>query len=143
MEFLWKTGSVFGLGILELWAGIPAGFALGLPPWLTGLAAGAGSVLGALLVILLGDRLRNWILRKRGKEKSEESRMHRIWNRYGVAGLGLLSPLLTGAPLGAALGVAFGASPRRLLAWMSIGIAAWSVILTTLAALGVSVFHQG
>lgn len=143
MEFLWKTGSVFGLSILELWAGIPAGFALGLPPWLTGLAAGTGSVLGALLVILLGDRLRNWILRKRGKENSEESRMHRIWNRYGVAGLGLLSPLLTGAPLGAALGVAFGAPPRRLLAWMSIGIAAWSVILTTLAALGVSVFHQG
>ena len=141
MELVWKAGSVFTLGILELWAAIPAGFALDLPPLLTGLASGAGSVLGALLVILLGDRLRIWILRKRGKEQSRETKMQRIWNRYGVAGLGLLSPLLTGAPLGAALGIAFGASPRMLLAWMSLGIAVWSVILTTLAALGVSVFH--
>ena len=141
MEFLWKTATVAGLGTLELWAAIPAGFALGLPPVVTGLASGAGSALAAFLVILLGDRLRNWILRKRGKEKAEDNKMHGIWNRYGAAGLGLLSPLVTGAPLGAALGIAFGAKPRSLLAWMILGIAAWTLLLTTLAALGISVFQ--
>jgi hypothetical protein len=75
------------------------------------------------------------------KAGGRASRMTRIWNKYGIPGLGVLSPLITGSPLGAAIGISFGADPRKLIIWMTIGIVFWSAILTTAAALGVNAFN--
>jgi hypothetical protein len=137
-----KLISVFAIGVLELWGAIPAGFAFQLHPILIATASALGSTASAVLVILLGDSLRTWILRHRGGKAGKHSgRVRRIWDKYGVIGLGLLSPLITGAPLGAALGVSFGASPRRLLLWMVVGIVVWSAILTTAGALGIAQFE--
>ena len=136
MELIVKFITVLGLGIIELWAAIPAGTALNLHPLLNGLASGLGAILGAVLVIVLGDRLRNWLLKKRQKKQDPNSRIYRIWQKYGIIGLGLLSPLLTGAPLGAAIGISLGASPKRLILWMSIGIVLWTILLTILSTLG-------
>lgn len=136
-----KFITTLGLGILELWAAIPAGLAMGLHPVLTGFASGAGAIAGAALVILPGARLREWILLKKAGPGKEKGRIYRIWDKYGIVGLGLLSPLLTGAPLGAAVGISLGASPGRLFCWMSVGIFLWTVLLTALGALGVAVFR--
>lgn len=66
---LWvKLFTVVGLGAVELWAAIPAGFALRLHPVVTGIAAGGGATLGAFVVILLGERLRA-----------------RLWRRFGIS----------------------------------------------------------
>lgn len=144
IDFLFKLISVLGLGILELWAAVPAGLALGLHPILVGVVSALGSTISAMAVILLGDRARNWILRKRGGhgETGKTSRARRIWDRYGAMGLGLLSPLLFGAPLGAAIGVSLGADAHRLLLWMGIGIALWSVLLTAGGVLGLAGVDQ-
>lgn len=72
MELVVKFITVTGLGIIELWAAIPAGTALKLHPLLNGLASGLGAIIGALLVIIIGDRLRNWLLKK--KEKKQENK---------------------------------------------------------------------
>lgn len=139
MEVFLKFATVVGLGIIELWAAIPAGLALGLNPLLTGLASALGSILALIFVVLLGDRIRNWIIsrRKQKKVKEENSSIERIWDKYGVIGLGLLSPLITGAPLGAAIGVSLGAPPSRLILWMVIGIVVWAIILTLVSTLGI------
>jgi|SRR5665648_39829 len=139
MEVSLKFATVVGLGIIELWAAIPAGLALGLNPLLTGLASALGSIVVLLFVVFLGDRTRNWIIsrRKRKKVKEENSSIDRMWNKYGVIGLGLLSPLITGAPLGAAIGVSLGAPPSRLILWMVIGIVVWTIILTMVSTLGI------
>lgn len=65
-----------------------------------------------------------------------------IWNKYGIIGLGLLSPLLFGAPLGAALGIGFGVPRYRLLLWMSIGIFIWSIFLTVSGFFGLMSFQS-
>jgi len=138
MEILLKVLTVFGLAAVELWTAIPAGLALDLHPVLIGVVSAAGAILGVVVILVLGERVRSWLLRKRGGEKRQHGRIYRIWVRYGVVGLGLLAPLLTGAPLGTALAIAFGAPTGRLLLWMSVGIAAWSALLTTAAALGLA-----
>ena len=138
MDILLKVLTVFGLAAVELWAAIPAGLALDLHPVLIGVVSAAGAILGVIVILVLGERVRSWLLRRRGGEKRQHGRIYRIWVRYGVVGLGLLAPLLTGAPLGTALAIAFGAPPGRLLLWMSVGIAAWSALLTTAAALGLA-----
>ncbi len=143
MELFIKLITVAGLGIIELWAAIPMGTALKLHPLLNGTASALGSIVGAVLVIVLGDRLRNWLLKRRGRGKEQEKngQIYRIWDKYGVIGLGMLSPLLTGAPLGAAIGISLGASPGRLIFWMSFGILVWTIILTIISTLGFEWFQ--
>jgi membrane protein DedA with SNARE-associated domain len=134
--------SVTALAILELWVATPLGFVLGLHPLITGIANIVGATIGVFIVVFTGERLRNWIL-KHHKSKNEEKKpslIQRIWQKYGVIGLGLLAPLLTGAPLGAALGIALGAPAKKLLLWMSLGIILWTVILVLLGVAGVEAF---
>ena len=72
----------------------------------------------------------------------EKSRLYEVWNNYGVIGLGLLSPLLLGAPLGSAVGIALGAGKKRLILWISIGILLWSVGLTLAGFMGFLAFEN-
>jgi hypothetical protein len=139
VEILLKVLMVLALAAVELWTAIPAGLALDLHPVLIGVVSAAGAILGVLVVLVVGGGVRARLLRRfGGGEKRQHGRIYRIWVRYGVVGLGLLAPLLTGAPLGTALAIAFGAPAGRLLLWMSVGIAAWSALLTVAAALGLA-----
>ena len=142
MEVLIKFITVASLGILELWVAIPAGTALKLHPLLNGTASALGSIIAAVLIIFFGDRLRAWLLRKKEKDEKKKGRIYKVWEKYGVNGLGMLSPLITGAPLGAAVGIALGAPPRRLMIWMSIGIVIWAILLTTISTLGFAIFQD-
>ena len=141
MSIIIKLLTVIGLGIVELWAAIPAGIAFGFPPVLTGIASAVGALIAAALVILLGDKIRKRLLKKMNKGEKSKGRIYKIWDKYGVIGLGLISPLITGSLLGAAIGISLGAVPKKLMIWMSIGIVAWAAILTTIGTLGVAGFH--
>ncbi len=134
--------AVAGASVLELWAAIPLGFALGFHPVWTGVLSAIGSMASAFIVVLVGGPLRNWMVKRwdRKRQSGKPGKMKAIWDRYGVAGLGLVSPLITGAPLGAVIGVSFGARAGRLLVWMCVGIVVWSVILTALVHYGVAEF---
>lgn len=136
LELAAKIVTVIGLGVMELWVAIPVGTALSLHPVVNGFASGLGAITGALLVIMIGDRVRRWLLKGKDKAREDKGWIYRIWEKYGVIGLGMLSPLLTGAPLGAAIGISLGAQPKRLLFWMGMGIVVWAVLLTAACTLG-------
>ena len=142
MDVITGTLLVFGAGILELWAAIPLGLAINLNPVLIGIASAVGAILAAFLVTAVGDSIREKVIKWRyGENKDlEDSRYYKIWNKYGIVGLGLISPLLFGAPVGAALGVALGSDKKPLLIWMSIGIVIWSAALTAAGYLGLMSF---
>lgn len=142
MELAAKIISVTSLGVVELWLAIPVGIALKFHPLLNGFASGFGSIMGATLVIFFGDRFRNWLLKKKEKKQNGKGRIYKIWEKYGVVGLGLLSPLITGAPLGAAIGITLGAPPKRLLFWMSTGIVVWTIMLIIIGIYGFTVFGK-
>jgi hypothetical protein len=133
---------VFALGMIGLWEGIPAGFVLRLPPVAIGAASGAGSLSATLLVLVLGDRLRARLVRPRadGDGAPKERAIDRVWRRYGIIGFGLLAPVLTGAPLGVALGLLLRAPAARLLFWTVLGLVLWTVLLTVAGALGIAGF---
>ncbi|MBI3976786.1 MAG: small multi-drug export protein [Chloroflexi bacterium] len=122
--------------MVELWAAIPAGLALQLDPVVTGVSAAGGNIAGSAVVGLLGERARTWLILRRGRGQSRHhGRLSRIWRRYGIVGLALAAPMVTGAPLATALGMALGAPMRYLLAWMALSIVFWSVVLTAAAVL--------
>ena len=132
--------TIIALGAVELWAAIPAGLALKANPVVVGVAAAVGAMLGVLVVVLLGEPVRHWLAgRHRGeRETGSQGLIRLIWDRYGVVGLGLLAPIVTGAPLGAALGLALGVPSGRLLFWMFAGIVIWSAVLTLVGVLGMA-----
>ena len=135
-----KLLTVLGLAAIELWAAIPAGLALRLPPVAVGVTAALGAMLSSAAAVLLGERVRAWLMTRHGGRKGQgrSGSIQRVWQRYGVIGLGLLAPLLTGAPLGAAVGLALGAPAGRLLFWIGLGTILWSVAITTAGALGLA-----
>jgi len=55
MDYIMKLLTVFGLGAIELWAAIPAGFVLQLHPLETGVAAATGAVLWSAVFTLAGS----------------------------------------------------------------------------------------
>jgi hypothetical protein len=142
MKLAWKLLTVFALGVAELWAAAPAGAVMGLHPLLVCGVAALGAVAGGAVVILLGERVKAWMGRRRKGEQLEKKRglLFRIWLRYGVIGWGLLAPLLIGSPLGAAFGLVLGAPPRRLLVWLVVGSILWSIVFSALSALGWRLF---
>lgn len=142
MDILFKFLLVTGIGIAELWAAIPAGIALNLHPVLNGFASMLGGIIGILLVAVIGNRLRDWLLRNKNKKDKPKGKIYVIWEKYGVVGLGILAPVLTGALLGKAIGMTFGVPKGRLIMWMSIGVVLWSIVLTTLASMGFAGFEQ-
>ncbi len=143
MDLIINIMAVFCASVLELWLGIPLGFVLNLNPILIIIISSAGSISSAFIVIILGESIRKRFIKWRYGDKSiKKGRIYNIWHKYGIIGLGLLSPLFFGAPLGAALGVGLGASRYRLLLWMSIGIVIWSIILTIAGYFGLMSFNQ-
>ena len=129
--------SVAAIAIVELWAAIPAGIAMGLPAPLVWTATVCGALTGIAVVVFAGDRLRTWLVARFGHGGARPGgRLRRLWDRYGVIGWGLLAPLLLGAPLAAAIGVALGAARSRLVFWLGVGAVAWTTVLTVVALLG-------
>jgi hypothetical protein len=133
-----KLLSVFALGMVGLWEGIPAGFALRLHPLMVGALSAAGSSSATLLVLLMGERVRARLIRRREEAEGapRERMIDRVWRRYGIIGLGLLAPGITGAPLGVALGLFLGAPVGRLLFWALLGVLLWTVALTVVGIFG-------
>lgn len=130
-----KLLSTFALGALDLWVGIAGGLALGLPPLVSGIAATAGGLAGAVLVTAAGERLQSWLY-GRGWLSRRRKRIERVWERYGIYGVALQAPMITGAPLATLVALSLGAPAKRLLFWMSVSVVIWGAALTGSVALG-------
>lgn len=130
---------VFALAILGLWAAIPLGFHLKLHPVPMAAAAACGAFVGAALAIFLGDGVRRLIFwRIRGKDQAQGGRMSAWLVRKGPWAIGLLGPVLIGPVFAALLAGAIGLPRAFSLMLLAAGIMFWTVVVTALAAFGLT-----
>lgn len=131
---LFKFLTVAALATFEIYAAVPAGFAFNLSPLHIFLATAIGGLSGTFLSAFLGDKIKTFIARfKKPKPKAPKTGMvHRIWEKYGVIGLGLLGTITVGAPASVAVGLGFNASIKKLLIWCSIGVLTRSILFTAI-----------
>ncbi|MFQ3567712.1 MAG: hypothetical protein SNJ59_12010 [Aggregatilineales bacterium] len=134
-----KVASIFALAFFSFWPAIPAGLALNLSPIVTIAVTSLSYASGAAVVIGVGGRVRAWALRRlgRGLVERDQTFIRRVWDRFGVVGLGLVAPVTIGAQIGAAFGIALYTRPRPLFFALSAGGLLWSILLTGLISLGV------
>ncbi|MFC7231408.1 small multi-drug export protein [Saliphagus sp. GCM10025308] len=136
----WQYALVFALAatpLLEILVVIPLGVALGLDPVVVAVTAFTGNVLPIYGIVLAADRVASWLeSRRSGEPSARRKRAIRIWNRYGLPGLALLSPVTTGVHLAAVLALSLGARGRDTLAWMTGSIALWTVLITLVSVVG-------
>jgi hypothetical protein len=137
---LLKLLSTAAAGALDVWVGIITGMALGLSPALSGAVSIASALVGVTLVVAAGGRLQHLIYRSHRLARRRE-RIERAWKRYGIPGVALQAPLLTGPLLATVLALSLGAPPRPLLLWMLASVVFWGAALTGAAALGLSIFR--
>ena len=139
MADLPRIASVFGVAFLSLWAAIPTGLALGLTPVTVATTTAVSYASGVLLVVLVGKPVRIWLMKRLRIKTTRDSNspIWRAWERFGIAGFGLLAPMLVGAQGGAVIGLALGVPPRRLMFWMILGGVVWAAIITVIVVAGV------
>ena len=134
-----KTLTVAGLATFEIYAAIPAGFAFGLSSWTIFFASVSGGLIGVFVAAFLGDKIRAFFYKnKPAKEKQNKHPMiHRIWNKYGIIGLGFLGTFSVGAPVSIAVGVGLNANLKKLLTWCCVGVITRCVLFTLVGYYGV------
>lgn len=153
---------------LEVLFVVPAGILAGLPPVETAVVGAAGNIASLVPLVIGGDRIRTWWRRRRdrrtsttgptagptaGRSVSDATTTHvpdgetgrggrarRLFDRFGLPGLALLGPLLTGVHLAALVGLAAGSLRRPTLLWMMGGVVLWSALAAVATVVGLEAF---
>lgn len=134
-----KILTVAGLATFEIYAAIPAGFAIGLSAWTIFFASVSGGLAGVFVAAFLGDRIRALFSKKKpAKEIAQKKHpmiLH-LWNKYGIIGLGFLGTISVGAPISIAVGVGLNANIKKLVTWCCIGVITRCILFTLVGYYG-------
>ena len=137
-----KIFTVAGLASFEIYAAIPAGFAFGLSPYVIFLSTVAGGLAGVFVAAFLGEKISKFFSNKKKiEEKKPKTGLgHRIWEKYGIIGLGFFGTMTVGAPASIAVGVGFNVSLRKLITWCCIGVITRCLLFTAIGHFGLQLF---
>lgn len=120
---------------------IPGGILLlGLDPVAVGAVALVSNLLPTLGLVWGWERLSAWWERRNGRplgsagKRSERGR--RVFDRFGLPGLALQGPIISGIYLAVAIALGLGAARRAVVLWSAISIGLWSVLLSVGSVLG-------
>ena len=141
---IFKILTVAALATFEIYAAIPAGFAFGLSPWIIFLASAVGGLVGVFVVAFLGERIRAFFNKNKKKDAAAPAEKHpmmmRIWNKYGIVGLGFIGTVTVGAPISIAVGVGLNANLKKLVTWCCIGVLTRCIVFTLIGYYGLQLF---
>ncbi|GAB3048913.1 small multi-drug export protein [Virgibacillus ainsalahensis] len=125
---------------------IPVGILRGLSPFWVMLLAFVGNLATVLPVIIGFEKMKIWFAKrqeKKGKAPSKRNeRGKNIWNKYGLPGLSLLGPILTGIHIAAFIAMSLGAEKKSSIFWMTLSLAVWTLVFGIGTMLGLDIFLQ-
>jgi uncharacterized membrane protein len=125
---------------------VPLGMLWGLPPIGVSIVAFIGNFLLILVLGVFFKQIDKW--RKSRKLKKgiknptkKEKRSREIWEKYGIPGLALLAPIFVGTDIAAIIALTFGSSKSRMVGWMTISLAFWTIIFAVGSVYGFSLLN--
>jgi len=141
---LYNSWIIFLTGLLGVWKAIPVGLALGCNAFTIIIMTGAGALVAIVIIYLLGRKVKKWILNRinKGKSVSKKGKLNRLFEKYGVPGMGIIGTLLLGPNMTMAMGMIIVKKERSLLVWTAAGIIIWTVVLTLIGTYSVELFQE-
>lgn len=127
---------------------IPIGVVWGLELIPVSILALLGNVSTVLLVVLMMNRINNWLQRRRERREQHgkaisskrQERAKRIWQKYGLIGLAFISPIFIGSHLGVVMAMSLGGSKKLTTIYMVGSLIFWCVVTIIATHLGVEIF---
>jgi hypothetical protein len=108
------------------------------------LASLVGGLLGVFAAAYLGDKIKlvvnSFRKNKAEKPKKEPGFVLKIWEKYGVIGLGLLGTMTVGAPISIGIGVGFNVPTNKMVFWCSLGVLIRCSLFTALGHYSMQLF---
>jgi uncharacterized membrane protein len=143
-EILLKASGLFLAGMTGIVKAIPVGVALGLSIFEIGLYVSLGSIATVFILYFSGEPLKKWITKKWSKEKMEKKkgRFGTLLEKYGVAGVGLLTPGMLGPITSIIIGLIMLKDTAKLMPYLVAGIILWSFALAWLAVEGFDLLKE-
>ncbi|AEH60737.1 conserved hypothetical protein [Methanosalsum zhilinae DSM 4017] len=141
---LWAYCLVFLLAaapMIKIFIVIPVAIGAGLDPFSTAISAFLGNIVPLYLGLLAYSKVtffrEKFSLDLDGPDVSSKlKKTVIIWDKYGVPGLSLISPGVTGTHVAAFTALGFGAQAVRVGIWMFLSLLIWTIILTIISCYG-------
>lgn len=133
---------------IEIAVVIPIALGLGIHPLFVAGLTFAGN-LGSVLLLL---KCMPWIPRLRTRSDNDRDSVEKkrrtawgwwIWDRYGLAGLAIAAPVVTGVHLAALMAIVVDTERTAIAQWMTISIAGWTIFLVVGTLIGLNVLGIG
>lgn len=139
-ELILRYLSIYMVGIAGIWKAIPVGMALNTTLVETATFTALGSITAVGILYFFGEEVKRRVHKKWSRQKLEKrkTRFSNIMNRYGIVGLGLITPGLFGPITSIVVGLLILPQTSRLMPYLITGIIFWSFLLTWLAASGIT-----
>ncbi len=114
------------MATFEIYVAIGTGMAFNLSSTVLFLTTVTGGIIGVFVAAFLGDKIRSFILKykkpKPAKPSNKDKLMMRLWEKFGVVGVGFLGTFIVGAPISIGIGYGFGIQPKRLVNWCLLAV---------------------
>ncbi|MEM7035374.1 MAG: hypothetical protein AAF570_00265 [Bacteroidota bacterium] len=142
--------SVIGLSGLKMIPGLALAVVYEMTQFQIFLSLAIGGVAGVVAFSLLAMPIRNWRKRKR-REKMKTStkplkikkarKIVKLWKKYGLVGIAILTPPVVSPPIGSFIAVAFGEKFVRILLYMIPSVLVWSALFALLGDWFLALLH--
>ena len=123
---LYKILLVGLIATFEIYVAIGTGMAFNLSSNVLFLTTVTGGIIGVFVAAFLGDKIRKFILKykkpKPAKPGNKDKIMMKLWEKYGVVGVGFLGTFIVGAPISIGIGFGLGIQPMKLVNWCLLAV---------------------
>jgi membrane protein DedA with SNARE-associated domain len=133
-EEILKAIPIFVFCLFKFIMGPTLGYAAGLHIITTIVVTVLGMMTSVVAFTYFGDWLRMKLLKrwmsKRKRFTPGNRQAVRIWNRFGIVGVAILTPILFTPILGTIIAVAFGSPKEKLLLYMFISASVFATLFS-------------
>ena len=137
-EFL-KIITIFLLTMFKFIAGPTLGYAAGLSYLISVWITFSGMMSSVFVFTFLGELLRERFIKRyfapRRVFTKRSRRFVKVWNKFGVIGVALLTPIILTPIGGTIMLTSTGTKRRKIILYMTISAFFWSFVITALVYL--------
>ncbi|MEX2233582.1 MAG: hypothetical protein WD824_15570 [Cyclobacteriaceae bacterium] len=109
------------------------GYGVGLHPITTILTTVAGMMTVVFMFTFFGDWIRTKVFvrfRTKKTNLTRAAKLEKIWKRYGLVGVALLTPVILTPIGGTLLAVSSGSPKEKIIFYMFVSASFWSVVIS-------------